>query len=103
MWIEKQMDIMKGNDGLYHFDYFKPLVLGAASPGDSYGANVRAWFGDVIGIVARNLTELESGGRLNELAKWAWFAREFRSGLERMNPHLLKSLGVSPEAVSWAS
>jgi len=47
-----------------------------------------------------NSIELESKGRLNELAKWAWFAREFRSGLERLNPNLLKSFGVSPDAIS---
>lgn len=101
MWIEKQADIMKGDDGLYHFDYFKTLVMGAAIPGDSYGANVKTWFEDVIGIIARNLTELESRGKLNELAKWTWFAREFRSGLERLNPQLLKAFGVSLDAISW--
>jgi len=102
-WIEKQMDLMKGEDGLYQFDYYKPLVLGAAMPGQDYGANVRAWFTDVVEIVAKNLRELESSGKLNELAKWTWFAREFRRGLERMNPGLLKSLGVSLDTISWGN
>jgi len=101
-WIEKQMDLMKGDDGLYQFDYYKPLILNAAIPGQDYGANIRAWFTDVIEIVARNLKELESSGKLNELAKWTWFAREFRRGLERMNPMLLKSFDISLDAISWS-
>jgi hypothetical protein len=102
-WIEKQTDLMRGDDGLYQFDYYKPLILNAATPGQDYGANIRAWFADVVEIVARNLKELESSGKLNELAKWTWFAREFRRGLERMNPMLLKSFGVSLDAISWSS
>jgi hypothetical protein len=100
-WIENQAHIARGNDGLYHLDYFKTLLLGAALPGDRYAASVKEWFDDVTALVAKNLTELEGSGKLNELAKWAWFAREFRSGLERLNPQLLKSLGVSLDAISW--
>jgi hypothetical protein len=48
-----------------------------------------------------NLSELEAKGKLNELAKWAWFTREFRRGLERINPEILKSLGISWEALSF--
>jgi hypothetical protein len=102
-WIEKQMDLMKGDDGLCQFDYYKPLILNAAMPGQDYGANIRAWFTDVVEIVAKNLRELEGSGKLNELAKWTWFAREFRRSLERMNPMLLKSLGVSLDAISWGN
>jgi len=102
-WIEKQMNLMKGDDGLYQFDYYKPLVLSSATPGADYGANVRAWFSDVVEIVTKNLKELEASGKLNELAKWAWFAREFRRGLERMNPMILKSFGVSLELVPWGN
>lgn len=100
-WIEHQPYVAKCSDGLYHFDYFKSLLLDSASPGDAYGANVRAWFNHVLAVVARNLTELESRGSLNELAKWAWFAREFRGGLESMNPGILKSLEISLDAISW--
>lgn len=94
-WMEQQMDLMKGDDGLYQFDYYKSLVFSAAAPGNDYGAGVRAWFDDAVGVITRNLSDLETKGKLNELAKWAWFAREFRRGLERLNPELLKALGVS--------
>lgn len=100
-WIEKTPFIVKGDDGLYHFDYFQMLVLRASIPGDSYAANLRAWLDDVIGIITRNLTELEEQGRLNELAKWAWFAREFRSDMGRLNPDLLQAFGVSLDAIPW--
>jgi len=70
-------------------------------PGLSYTKDVKAWFEDVVGIIARNLTDLERRGRLKELAKWAWFAREFRSGLERSNPLALKSWGLSLDAIPW--
>jgi hypothetical protein len=100
-WVENQPFITRDNDGLYHFDYFKPLLIGAARPGDRHTASVKEWFDEVTALVARNLTELERSRRLNELAKWAWFAREFRSGLERVNPELLKSLGGSLDAISW--
>jgi hypothetical protein len=101
IWIDKQQEIAKGDDGLYHLDYFKTMLLDAALPGSSYGAALKAWFEVVVALIAGNLNEFESGGRLNELAKWAWFAREFRSGLERMNPELLRALNISLDAVSW--
>jgi hypothetical protein len=102
MWIENQNGIVKGNDGLYHFDYFKSLLLDAASPGQKWATTVKEWFDDVVAIVATNLTELEKTGKLNELAKWTWFAHEFRSGLERLPPGLLSSLGVSLDSIPWS-
>jgi hypothetical protein len=101
-WKENQLDIAKGDDGLYHFDYFKSLLFGAVPPGDSYAVAVRAWLDEVVRLVARNLTDLENGGRINELAKWAWFARQFRSGLEKLNPQMLTAFGISLDAISWS-
>jgi hypothetical protein len=100
-WIENQVGVIKGGDGLYHFDYFTMLLLSASMPGDSHAANVKAWFEDVSGRIDRNLREFESKGQLNKLAKWAWFAREFRSGMERSGPEFLSTFGVSLDAISW--
>jgi hypothetical protein len=100
-WMDQPTDIAKCADGLYHFDYFKTLLFGAAVPGVSFNETVMAWFHDAVALVAKNVTELQASGKLNELAKWAWFAREFRSGLERQNPYLLKSLGISVDTISW--
>jgi hypothetical protein len=100
--IEARSDIRKCDDGLYHVDYFKKLVLSAAMPADSHAASVKAWIKEAVSIITKNLTELESQGKLNELAKWAWFAHEFRSGLERINnPKLMEALGISLEAIPW--
>ena len=101
MWMDNPTDIARCADGLYHFDYFKTLLFGAAVPGVSFNETVIAWFRDSVALVSKNLTELEASGKLNELAKWAWFAREFRSGLERQNPDLLKAFGISVDAISW--
>ncbi len=101
IWIENQTDIIQSGDGLYHFNYFKSLALSSAERGESYASNVKAWFEDVIGIVDKKLQELENKGKLKEFAKWAWFAREFLSGLEQQDQHILKSLGVFPEAIPW--
>jgi hypothetical protein len=101
MWTENQADIVKCSDGLYQFNYFKSLALSSAERGEGYAANVKAWFEEVIGIVDRNLREFESKGKLKELAKWAWFAREFRIGLENNNLPILESLGVSMDAIPW--
>lgn len=102
MWTENQSEIVKDGDGLYHFDYFKMLALSSATPGEHYNTHMKAWFEGAISIVGRNLAELETSGRLNELAKWSWFAREFRSGLERLNPQALTAFGISLDAIPWA-
>lgn len=100
-WIENQAQVMRSEDGLYHIDYFRDLLLATTSPGNDFGANTKLWFTEVIEIVGGNLTALESKGKLNAFSKWAWFAHEFRSGLERMNPQILASLGISLETIPW--
>jgi hypothetical protein len=98
-WNEKRMEVIKGDDGLYHINYFRNLALTAVPSGDTYPEDIKAWFAEVIARIASNLTELESKGRLRELAKWAWFAREFRSGMERPCWQHLKALGISAEEI----
>jgi len=97
-WV-KHFEVRRADDGLYHIDYFKMLAVGASAPGENYGANTKAWFAEAVGVIENNLRELESGRKLKELSKWAWFAREFRSGMERLNPELRKALGISPESI----
>lgn len=102
MWIDKQSRIAKDNDGLYHFDYFSDVLFRSSPSGLDYATQVKTWLNEIVVIISRNLTELERSGRLNELSKWAWFARQFRDGLERVNPQLLKALGVSLDVVPWS-
>jgi len=98
-WVENQPEVVRDSDGLYHVDYFKMLLLRAAPPGSTHQTAVKAWLDDAVAVIRRNLAEHEREGKLNELAKWAWFAREFRAGVERLNPELLKSLGVAPDSI----
>jgi hypothetical protein len=62
---------------------------------------VKAWFQDVVAIVARKLSELQRDGKLNELAKWTWFSCEFRRGIESLPPELLATYGLSLSEVPW--
>ena len=100
-WIDSKIGLTKDNDGLYHFDYFKQLVLRASAPGDGWAANVKAWFDEVVPLVASKLNEFQKAGKLNELAKWSWFAHQFHQGLQKAPPQILESIGVSLDAISW--
>ena len=102
-WISQTTYIKKCEDGLYHFDYFTSLLFDAAPVGEKFGVTTKEWFDNVAALIAQKLTELENGGRLNELAKWAWFAREFRSGLGRLPPQGLVDLGISLDAIPCAT
>jgi hypothetical protein len=76
-------DIIKGDDGLYHFDYFKKLARAAAIPSGDREKGIDAWIKYVNDTVDQNITKLENRQRISERDKWSWFTREFRSGVER--------------------
>jgi hypothetical protein len=98
-WIDNQPFVVKDSDGLYHFDYFKMLLLSASPPGENFRKNTKEWLDHIVPLIARNLTELENAGRLNELSKWAWFAHQLRQGIGRLPAGLLQSFGVSPDII----
>jgi hypothetical protein len=101
-WVDMQLlNAVKDNDGLYHVDYFRNLLFRSARPGNTWGPHVKAWLDDAVAVISRNLMDLESKGRLKEFSKWAWFARQFRAGLEKTNPKLLVDMGISPDAIEW--
>lgn len=95
--------LRKSEDGLYYFDYFSTLVFSTASPGENWAKNMKEWFAHVIELTANNLRDLEDNGRLTELSKWAWFAHEFRSALERVPTGTLKAMGLSLDAIPWTN
>ena len=64
----------------------KALLLSSATPGELWQVGVKQWFSEVCIIIQQAVSDLESAGKLNELAKWIWFASNFRKGLERL-PH----------------
>jgi hypothetical protein len=91
--------ILKDQDGIHNVDYIRSMLFHSAPPGDNWNASVKSWFESVIPIIEGNLRELEANGKLNELAKWPWFAKRFRASLERLPPGALNDLGVSMEAI----
>ena len=94
-------EIIVGNDGLHHLDYFTTLLLSAAQPGNDYTQRTKAFFNDVVSVVAAKLSEFQRDGRLKELAKWTWLARELRRRLESLSPELLGAFGVSLSEIPW--
>ena len=94
-------EIIVGNDGLHHLDYFTMLLLSAAPPGNDYTQRTKAFCEDIVSVVTTKLSELQGEGRLKELAKWAWFSRELRRGLQGLPPQMLDAFGVSLSEIPW--
>lgn len=102
-WMQKAFGVEKSEDGLFHFNYIRTLLFAAGPTSQDFSASARTWFLEVVPIISRNLEDLERAGKLKELSKWAWFAREFREGLEGINPKILESLGISTDSIPWKS
>lgn len=71
------------DDGLYHFDYFRILARRDVIPSDSRDAGEDGWIESVNGVVDRRRVQLASEEKLDALAKWNWFAKEFHDGMKR--------------------
>jgi hypothetical protein len=91
--------IIQDADGLFHVDYFSLFLFTSPYPTQRYTADVRKRLDEVIPVIIRNLTELRAKGELTKFAKWAWFARQFRAGLEKAHPEHLKALGISLDMI----
>lgn len=110
-WMRNRAsDLHRGQDGLYYFDYYRELVFSdrflehVSSPAQlspDWKKNIKARFENVIRPTAKNLKDLKEKGKLIELSKWAWFAHEFRSALERVPADTLEALGLSLDEIPW--
>jgi hypothetical protein len=100
-WVANPLAISKDQDGIYHLDYCRMMFARAATPGNNYLAEVKTWWDSVIPVIERNLRDLEHTGKLKELAKWTWFAKNFAQTMRSKNPRILQSAGVSLAALSW--
>jgi len=98
-WASEGLFIRKDDDGIYQLDYISRMLFYSALPGDSWNANAKAWFESVVANVSANLTNLHRQGKLNELAKWTWFAKRFRSGLEGLGA-AVTGAGISLDGLS---
>jgi hypothetical protein len=77
------------------------LLLHSAPPGDKRIEDVKSWFEEIVPIIAGNLRDLEIKGKLNEFAKWTWFAKRFRASLEQLGSEVLDQFGISLDAIPW--
>jgi hypothetical protein len=110
-WMEWHAgNLRRGQDGLYYFDYYRELVFSdhflelvysSALSGPNWEKEIKARFENIIRPTDKNLRDLEGKGKLTELSKWAWFAHEFRSALERVPAETLAALGLSLDAIPW--
>jgi hypothetical protein len=75
------------------------MLMHSALPGATWNANAKMWFDTVLDNIDASLVNLQSKGRLNEFAKWTWFAKRFHAGLERLGP-ILSATGISLERLS---
>jgi hypothetical protein len=95
-WMEHHQEwVAKDIDGLYYFDYFKMLLPHSGPPGEHNNIFRKTWFDEAVAVIDKNRTEHNAAGKLKELAKWTWFARHFREGLEKLSPQQLQDWGVS--------
>jgi hypothetical protein len=99
-WMQHaKLFALRDSDGLWHIDYFLSILQLGVPAGDDYKQSLRKWFGDVVSLIDKNLTELSEAGRLNEFAKWAWFANHLRESLQRMHPGYFESMGISLSSI----
>jgi hypothetical protein len=90
------------DDGIYCVDYMHSMLLKAAVPGDQWAANVKRWFDEVVPVIKTALdAHARSGGGLNELAKWTWFAKRFRATIEALPEQAQTAIGVSLAEIPW--
>lgn len=80
-WIANRLVFCKEDDGLFCIDFYKMVLFSGVQPGPDNPANLKIWFADIISILQRNITILKHAGKLNELAKWSWFARRYREAI----------------------
>lgn len=89
------------DDGIFCADYVHPMLHKSAVPGNQWAANVKRWFDEVVPIVQAALETHARNGRLNELAKWTWFAKRFRAMIEALPQPARTAIGVSLDEIPW--
>jgi hypothetical protein len=101
VWMDGQSEIVRCDDGLYHFDYFNSLALSSTAPGPEAAKNAKAWFDCAVRTIDKKLRDLEKNGEQKAFANWMWFARKYRQQLERENPKVLPGFEVDLGSIPW--
>lgn len=101
-WIANSLVFLKDDDGLYCVNYYRDLLFGASEPGPTFNDSLKIWFRDSISIIQKNLSSLESAGKLNQLAKWAALARYYRGALLSIPVGTRDAFKLSISDVPWS-
>jgi hypothetical protein len=91
----------RDQDGIVSVDYWRTMLFQSSVPGEEWPANVKQWFNHVMRIVKGAMERLDRNGKLNELAKWTWFAKRFKEAIKELPPEAIKSIGVSVDQIPW--
>jgi hypothetical protein len=101
-WM-KDFVLLKDYDGIHCINYVQQMLWRSsqgAQQGDEWTKNVKKWLSEVVPLVHARLQDYERAGRLNELAKWSWFARQFRAELGKFSD-MLDSLEMPLASIPW--
>lgn len=98
-----QAFVSREEDGISCIDYIRTMIFNLAPPGEAWPAAVKNWFEEVVGVIQAALETHARNGRLNELAKWTWFAKRFRAAVAAIPAEGIKSIGISVDVIPWAA
>lgn len=99
--IWRQTFTKREDDGILCIDYIKLMPFQAAPPGDDWATNVKQWFDEIFVVVKEALETFEREGKLNELGKWTWFAKRFRTTIAEFPPQALEAWKLSINDIPW--
>jgi hypothetical protein len=94
-----KINLRRGSDGLYYFNYYRNLVFSSTLPGNRAIDNMNAWFAHINQDMAENLSKLERDGNMAAFSKWAWFANELYSAMNEIPADTRKAIGLDIETI----
>lgn len=99
-WLKwGKMNLRRGSDGLYYFNYYRNLVFRSSPPGDGATERRKAWFAYINQYMTENISKLEGAGNMSAFSKWAWFANELYSAMDEIPPDTRTVLGLDIESI----
>jgi hypothetical protein len=84
---------VKDDDGIRYVDYIGKMLAMIGPTSD-----FMPWLESVVSIIEANVKYLENKGRLNELAKWTWFAKRFLSVAKPLSSQMIEEFSMSEAA-----
>ena len=99
-WIKMgRINLRRGSDGLYYFNYYRDLTIGTVTPGDGAIERQKAWFAHLTELTAENLRTLEREGNMAAFSKWAWFANELYAAMSEIPAETRRAFGLDIDSI----